>query len=96
MLDPRQLSSVISRAPQSSGRSAGSNRRFKFEKSPQLFIRPHNETFSVAAMRINNPDRSPVGINRRNAAPTPSGFAEIVGDDFPGFYLDFSRIVACH
>jgi len=56
LLDPRQLSNVISRAPQSSGRSAGSNRRFKFEKSPQLFIRPHNETFSVAAMRVCNPD----------------------------------------
>jgi hypothetical protein len=33
---------------------------FKFEKRCQLFIRAHNETFSVAAMRISNPDRSPL------------------------------------
>jgi hypothetical protein len=40
------------------------NRRFKFHKRSQLFIRTHNETLSVVAMRISNPDRSPVGINR--------------------------------
>jgi hypothetical protein len=40
-----------------------------FEKTPslcqggKLFIRAHNETLSVAAMRVSNPDRSPVGIN---------------------------------
>ena len=28
------------------------------------FIRSHNETFSVVAMCVCNPDRSPVGINR--------------------------------
>jgi hypothetical protein len=41
-----------------------SNRRFKFEKRRQLFIRAHNETLSVVAMRVSNPDRFPVGINR--------------------------------
>jgi hypothetical protein len=35
-------------------------------------------------MCVSNPDRSPMGINRFNAAPTPTGFAEIVSDDFPG------------
>jgi hypothetical protein len=30
----------------------------------QFFIRTHNETFSVVAMRVCNPDRLPVGINR--------------------------------
>jgi hypothetical protein len=30
----------------------------------QLFIRTLNETLPIAAMRINNPDCSPVGINR--------------------------------
>ena len=34
-------------------------------------------------MSVCNPDRLPVAINRRDAAPTPTGFAEIVGDDFP-------------
>jgi len=59
------------------------NRRFKFKKHSQLFIRSHSETLSVAAMCVNNPDRLPVGINRCDAAPTPTGFTEIVSDDFP-------------
>jgi hypothetical protein len=54
------LSSFISRRPQSFERSAGSNRRFKFQKRSQLFVCTHNETLSVAAMRVCNPDRSPV------------------------------------
>jgi hypothetical protein len=29
-----------------------------------------NEALTVAAMRVNNPDRSPVGINRSDTAPT--------------------------
>jgi hypothetical protein len=41
----------------------------------------HNEPLSVAAMCVGNPDRSSLRINRRHAAPTPTGFAEIVGDD---------------
>ena len=40
------------------------NRRFKVHKRSQLFIRPHNEPLPVVAMRVNNPDYSPVGINR--------------------------------
>jgi hypothetical protein len=42
----------------------GSNRRFEFEKRRQLFIRVHNVTLSVVAVRVRNPDRSSVGINR--------------------------------
>jgi hypothetical protein len=30
------------------------NRRFQFEKSRQLFIRSHNETLSIVAMRVCN------------------------------------------
>jgi hypothetical protein len=44
--------------------AASANRRFQFHKRSQLFIRADNKTFSVAAMRISNPDCSPVGINR--------------------------------
>jgi len=40
------------------------NRRFEFHKRHQLFIRAHNETLSIAAMRVSNEDCSPVGINR--------------------------------
>jgi hypothetical protein len=43
------------------------------------FIRTHNETLLVVAMCVCNPDRSPVGINRCDTAPTPNGFREIVG-----------------
>jgi hypothetical protein len=46
----------------------------------------HNETLSIVAVRVSNPDRSPVGINRRDTAPTPTGFPEIVGDYFPEFH----------
>lgn len=37
------------------------NRSFKFQKRRQLFIRAGNQTLSVAAMSINNPNRSPLG-----------------------------------
>ena len=44
--------------------SAFGNRRFQFQKRRQLFIRSHNETLSVVAMCVRNPDRLPVVINR--------------------------------
>ena len=44
-------------------RTGSANRRFQFEKGRQLFIRTHNEAFSVVAMCVGNPDCSPVGIN---------------------------------
>jgi hypothetical protein len=57
------------------------NRRFKFDKRSQLFIRAHNETLSVVAMCVSNEDRSPARVHSCDAAPTPTGFAEIVSDD---------------
>jgi hypothetical protein len=44
--------------------AARANCRFQFKKRRQLFIRTHNETPSVIAMCVCNPDRLPVGINR--------------------------------
>jgi hypothetical protein len=44
--------------------AASADRRFEFQKRRQFFIRTHNATLFVAAMRVNDPDRSPVGINR--------------------------------
>jgi hypothetical protein len=35
------------------------NRPFQFQKRSPLLIRVHNETLSIVAMRINNPDCSP-------------------------------------
>jgi hypothetical protein len=53
---------------------------FKFQKRRQLFIRSHNETLSVVAVCVCNPDCSPVGINRWDAAPTPTDFDNSVID----------------
>jgi len=64
----------------------GANHRFEFKKSRQLFIRTHNKALSVAAMRVSNEDRSPFGIHGGDAAPTPTGFAELVSDDFPPLF----------
>jgi hypothetical protein len=36
----------------------GSNHRFEFHKRGELFIRSHNEPLSIAAMCVDNPDRS--------------------------------------
>jgi hypothetical protein len=44
--------------------AASAYRRFQFRKGSQLFIRTDNETLSVIAMGVNNPDRSTVAINR--------------------------------
>ena len=52
--------------------------RFKFNKRAELFVGVHNEPFSVTAMCIGIPDRSPVGIKCSDAAPTPPGFLKIV------------------
>jgi hypothetical protein len=39
---------------------SGSNRRFEFDKRSQLFIRMHNKTLSVVAMRVSNENRRPL------------------------------------
>ena len=45
-------------------RARVAKRQFQFHKRRYLFIRTHNETLSVVAVCVCNPDRSPVGINR--------------------------------
>jgi hypothetical protein len=72
------------------------NRRLKFDKRRQLFIRTHNETLTVATMRVRNPDCSPVEVHGCNAAPTPTGFAEMVSDDFPVFHALILPLVPFH
>jgi hypothetical protein len=51
---------------------------FKFQKRCQLFVSVHNEALTVATMRVSNEDGSAFGINCCDAAPTPTGFTEIV------------------
>jgi hypothetical protein len=53
-----------------------------------VLLPQHNETLSVIAVCISNGDRLSVGINRCDAAPTPTGFAEIVSDDFPELHVE--------
>jgi len=36
------------------------NRRFEFHKPAEFFIRVHNKTLSVVAMRVRNPDRAEI------------------------------------
>jgi hypothetical protein len=55
----------------------------KFKKCWQHFIWPNDEPLSVVAVCINNPHRSPLGINRWDTASTPSGLGQIVSDGFP-------------
>jgi len=43
--------------------SASPNRRFQFQKRAEPFVGVHNETLSVAAMCVSNPDRSPLRVN---------------------------------
>jgi hypothetical protein len=39
-------------------------RSLQFRERSQLFILAHDKTLSVAAMRVNDPDRSPLTTNR--------------------------------
>jgi hypothetical protein len=39
------------------------NRRFEFQKRRQQFIRTHNKALSIVAVRVSNPDRSPLRID---------------------------------
>jgi hypothetical protein len=54
----------------------------QFQKRGQDFIRTHDEMLSVA-MRVHNPNRSFRRIQKRHPTQAPSGFMEIVSDDFP-------------
>jgi hypothetical protein len=46
------------------------DRHFQFQKRGQLLIRSHDETLSVATVRVNNPDRSPFKIQRLGKSPS--------------------------
>jgi hypothetical protein len=54
--------------------TASANRGFEFDKRGQFFSRTHNETLSVAAMRVRNPNCSParMAIKERSARNSES------------------------
>src|SRR5262249_32779722 len=66
--------------------ATGASRCLQFQKRRQLLICTHNEALPVAAVRVHNPDRSPFPIQSRHPAQAPTGFVEVVSDDFPVFH----------
>ena len=59
------------------------NRPFRFQKCCQDFIGSHDETLSIVAMRVNDPDCSTLRSRADTPTQAPTGFMEIVCDDFP-------------
>jgi hypothetical protein len=53
------------------------------ELRAEPFVGMYNEAPPAVAVRICNKDCLPVGVDRCDTAPTPTGFAKSVGDDFP-------------
>jgi hypothetical protein len=43
-------------------RDADLTATFKFQKCRQFFVGTHNKAVSVAVMRVNNPERSPLRV----------------------------------
>jgi hypothetical protein len=73
---------------------------FQFQKRSPLFVDVHNESLSIVAMRVSKENRSPFTVHGCDAAPRPSGFAQIVSDDFPVLHVDsilrFSSVQSGH
>ena len=51
-----------------------------------------NVTLPVVAMRVGNPDCAAFTIKDGHTAPTPSGFAEIISDDFPVAFSNRTKV----
>jgi hypothetical protein len=68
IIDDADLYGAGSSGPASSGERPD-RARFQFHKRSQLFISVHNETLSVIAVCVNNPERSPAGINGARRHP---------------------------
>src|SRR6266516_5334448 len=64
--------------------AASADRRFEFDKRSQLLIRTHEETLSVAAMRVTNPDCTPA------TKPTGAAALLIVQDCFRCRFAHFN------
>jgi len=64
--EPPLLSQIVWKTksrPQGKGSRLTSNRRFQLYERSQLFIRTHNETLFVVAMRVSNEDCLPARIH---------------------------------
>ena len=60
---PRPNSKRNYQVPTSLKGGSATDRRFQFHKRSQLFLPLHNGTLAVAAVRVNNPNRSAFRIN---------------------------------
>ena len=69
------------------------NRPFYFRKTQSTVIGAHDETLSIAVC-VHNPDRPPFKINSGDPAQAPTGFVEIVGDDFPVLHGRFRQLIS--
>ena len=71
-------------------------RAFKFEERSQFLVGADDETLSIVAMCVCNPDRSPVGIHCGRTAPACKSSDRIrVPSQISRFLLfDFSRLAA--
>jgi hypothetical protein len=49
--------------------AASADRRFKISKRAELFIRTHDKPLSVVAMRVCDPDCSPLGVDLNGYVP---------------------------
>src|SRR4030095_193149 len=56
---------------------------FKFNKRAVFFVGVHNEASSVVALRVDNPDRLPVGITSRTHSAKPVGVGLRRSNCFP-------------
>jgi hypothetical protein len=65
------------------------SRSFQFQKRSQLFVRTRDETLSIAAIRVN----IQIVLPSQSTAETPSGFLEIVRDDFPVLHSSTSILM---
>jgi hypothetical protein len=74
--------------------AASADRRFQFDTTQSAFIRAHNETLSVVAMRICNPDCSTLAIELKPQAKLQPTFLETDGDDFLIFRAHASTAAA--
>jgi len=65
----------------------------EFKKRSLLIISVDDETVSVVAMCVSNEGRSPVTIHGCHTAPTPTGFAEIISDDFLILHIRTAELI---
>jgi hypothetical protein len=73
-------------------RRQAASRRFAFHKRSQLFIRTHNETLSVIAMRVSNENRSPLGIHGWHTSPARPSSATLAEANFRNIDSVFHKI----